>query len=162
MLMRISSDVRRLDAGHNALGRDGALALFDGLTHARRRYSSVERPTIASSRARNSERATKHKIEETPELNAQAEEEERYRGRSRAPRSAAPSVPRAARKHEPRPIEEWGMSEINLARNSVGNDGLLAATSYVSRDEAMRELLLPENNITVSREVGSWVGTCGP
>lgn len=176
MLMRISADVHRIDAGHNALGTDGAVAFFDGLSHARRRFSSVGRrePSVTIVTPGRVKKDSQRGMIDTESAAhpAQEDEEEQFRGRSRAPArrsnasSAATSATNSAatsrvpRKHEARPAELWGMSEINLARNNVGNDGLLAATYYVSKDQAMRELLLQDNRITVSRLLGKSVG-CG-
>lgn len=47
--------------------------------------------------------------------------------------------------------ELWGMTEINLARNEIGDDGFTGAMYYVSKDQAMRSLLMQANRITVSR-----------
>lgn len=44
----------------------------------------------------------------------------------------------------------WGMSEINLAANNIGNEGMVAAAFYCARDLCMRELFLQNNSITVS------------
>lgn len=43
----------------------------------------------------------------------------------------------------------WGMREINLASNSIGDDGLVAAAIYVSKDLSTRKLLMPMNLVTV-------------
>lgn len=42
------------------------------------------------------------------------------------------------------------MTEINLARNDIGDDGMASAAYYVSKDQAMRSLLLQANRVTVS------------
>lgn len=47
--------------------------------------------------------------------------------------------------------ELWGMSEINLARNAIEDDGFAGAMYYVSKDQAMRSLYMQANLITVSR-----------
>lgn len=118
MLLQISSDIHRLDAGHNTLGTDGAIALFDGLAAARRRFSALSR-----SRSNSGEGEI---------LNV-------------SPLSVTSRLP-----EEDGTTELWGMTEINLARNGVGDEGMLAASYYVSKDQCMRELLLQDNMISVS------------
>jgi len=58
------------------------------------------------------------------------------------------------------PGELWGLSEINLARNQIEDDGLLAAANYVKRDQWMRDLLLQDNLITVSRVAPNVLNQC--
>lgn len=44
----------------------------------------------------------------------------------------------------------WGMREINLAANAIGDEGLVAAMFYCAKDMCMKELLLQRNRVTVS------------
>lgn len=48
--------------------------------------------------------------------------------------------------------EFWGMREINLAANAIGDEGLVAAMFYCAKDMCMKELLLQRNQVTVSRQ----------
>ncbi len=43
------------------------------------------------------------------------------------------------------------MTEINLASNTIGDDGFAGAMYYVSKDQAMRSLYLQANEVTVSQ-----------
>lgn len=90
ILLQITAHIHRLDASHNNIGTKGAVALFDGLASARRRFSSL------------------------PDA------------------------------------DMWGMSQINLASNDIGDDGFAGAIYYVSKDQAMRSLLMQANRVTVS------------
>ncbi|TXT10721.1 hypothetical protein VHUM_02226 [Vanrija humicola] len=89
--MDIRPQIHRLDAGHNALGNDGAVALFGGLTTQRMRY-------------------------------------------------------RRAEKGEP----AWGMREVHMPQNNVGDEGLANAVQYASEDEELKSLGMQANGITVS------------
>jgi hypothetical protein len=42
------------------------------------------------------------------------------------------------------------MTEINLASNTIGDDGFAGAMYYVSKDQAMRSLYMQANEVTVS------------
>ncbi|GMK57616.1 hypothetical protein CspeluHIS016_0404500 [Cutaneotrichosporon spelunceum] len=53
--------------------------------------------------------------------------------------------------------ELWGMTEINLARNEIGDDGFTGAMYYVSKDQAMRSLLMQANRITLEATVDTVV-----
>lgn len=88
--MEISPQMHRLDAGHNALGNDGAVALFRGLATQRMRFSAGK--------------------------GAQA----------------------------------WGMREVRMGQNNVGDEGLANAVWYASEDQELKSLWMPANSITVS------------
>ncbi|BEI80536.1 hypothetical protein CcaverHIS002_0110650 [Cutaneotrichosporon cavernicola] len=45
--------------------------------------------------------------------------------------------------------ELWGMTEINVARNEIGDDGFASAMYYVSKDQAMRSLFMQANEVTL-------------
>ncbi|KAL1408987.1 hypothetical protein Q8F55_005806 [Vanrija albida] len=88
ILMEISSRKHRLDAGHNALGNDGAVALFQGLATQRMRF-------IAGQGA-----------------------------------------------------QSWGMHEVRMGQNNVGDEGLANAVWYASEDQELKSLWMPANSIT--------------
>ncbi|EJT48737.1 hypothetical protein A1Q1_02282 [Trichosporon asahii var. asahii CBS 2479] len=49
--------------------------------------------------------------------------------------------------------EFWGMREINLAANAIGDEGLVAAMFYCAKDMCMKELLLQRNQVTLEHVV---------
>ncbi|KAL1408996.1 hypothetical protein Q8F55_005820 [Vanrija albida] len=130
ILSRVTSSTRKLNTSFNCLGPAGARVLFDGLRAFRKVQNQGRSQFCLCTKLKSSPEDAY--FPEWPEDGA----------------STGPRVPTEEElKRTETDVDIWGLREIRLRRNGLGDDGLLTVLRYVSEDKTTRVLNVEDNEI---------------
>lgn len=134
ILSRVTPSTRKINTSFNCLGPSGARVLFDGLRAYRKAQNQGRRQFCLCTAQAKSTSEEEGFVPEWPEDGA----------------SAVPHVPTEEElKRTETDVDIWGLREIRLRRNGLGDDGLLTVLRYVAEDKTTRVLDVEDNEIKV-------------
>ncbi|WOO82744.1 uncharacterized protein LOC62_04G006225 [Vanrija pseudolonga] len=132
ILSRVTPSTRKINTSFNCLGPSGARVLFDGLRAYRKAQNQGRRQFCLCTTQAKPSSEEEGFLPEWPEDGA----------------SAVPHVPTEEElKRTETDVDIWGLREIRLRRNGLGDDGLLTVLRYVAEDKTTRVLDVEDNEI---------------